>query len=56
MQKVCVEFVVGEAVVYRPGTSEVVTTTPSLKDALAFARAEWPNLGVRVILSKNAGD
>ncbi len=54
MKEVCIEFVDEEMVVYEPGTSVVITSEPSLEDALAFARAEWPDLGIRVVFSRDA--
>ncbi len=56
MRETCVEFMGDEVVVYFPGTSDVAITKPSLEEAFAFARAEWPDLGVRVILSKDIRD
>ncbi len=56
MQEVFVGFVDREIVVYRPGTAEVAMVTSSLDEALAFARGEWPDLGIRVILSEDAWD
>ncbi len=56
MIDVFVEIVAGEAVVYRPGTPDVVKIKPTLEDALAFARAEWPDLGIRVIFPKDVHD
>ncbi len=56
MVEVFVEIVDGEAVVYRPGMSDVVKINPTVEDALAFARAEWPDLGIRVIISKEVRD
>ncbi len=56
MKEVHVECMDHEVLVYVPGTMEVAIATPSLEEALAFARAEWPDLGVRVILPKDACD
>ncbi len=54
MRETYVECMDHEVLVYVPGTTEVAIATPSLEEALAFARAEWPDLGVRVILPKDA--
>ncbi len=56
MRETYVEFMDHEVLVYFPGTTQVAITTPSLEEALAFARAEWPDLGVRVVLPKDACD
>ncbi len=56
MVEVFVEIVAGEAVVYRPGTPDVVKIKLTLEEALAFMRAEWPDLGIRVIISKDLAD
>ena len=53
MKEVCIEFVDAEVVVYEPSSSVVVTTKPSLEEALAFARVEWPDLGIRVVFSRD---
>ncbi len=51
--EIFVEIVDGEAVVYRLGTPDVVMIRPAFEDALAVARAEWPDLGIRVISCKD---
>ncbi len=53
MVEVFVEIVDGEAVVYRPGTPDVVKIKPTFEDALAFARAEWPDLGIHIFCSRD---
>ncbi len=53
LQEVFIEFVGHEVVVFRPSTTEVVIVKSAFEDALAFARAKWPDLGIRVIKSKD---
>jgi hypothetical protein len=38
-----------EYVVYRPGTLDVGQTFPTREDAIAFARAEWPDFPVILV-------
>ncbi len=52
MNEVYIEFVDAEVIVYEPGTSVVVTSKPSIEEALAFARVEWTDLGIRVVFSR----
>ncbi len=54
--QVFVEFTDAGVVVFYPGSLKVVTTVPSLKDALTLARMEWPNLGIRLITSSDVLD
>ncbi len=56
MVEVFVEIIAGEAVVYHPGTADVVKIKPTFEDALAFARTEWPDLGIQVVNSRNIRD
>ncbi len=54
MLEVCIELAGAGVVVYRPGTTEVTATLPSREDAIAYARAEWPALGIRVVVTRGA--
>ncbi len=53
MREVFIEFTPEGVVVYRPGTFAAAATFPTIEEALALARAEWPDLGIRVILSRD---
>ncbi len=55
MAEVCIEYVEGEVVIYHPGTMVVTNKCSSLDEALAFARGEWPDLGIHLITSMDVG-
>ncbi|OLS14839.1 MAG: hypothetical protein RBG13Loki_1521 [Promethearchaeota archaeon CR_4] len=56
IHQVFVEIIDVGVVVFHPGTSEVATEKSTLDEALAFARAEWPDCGIRVVRSVNVGN
>ncbi len=53
MQVVYIELVEAGVVVFRPGTEVVVAILPSREAAITYARAEWPGLGIRAVVTKS---
>ncbi len=53
MSEVFIEFTDAGVVVYRPSSLIAVATVLTLEEALALARAEWPDFGIRVVFSLN---